>query len=184
MGPSFFTSIYIKHAQISRNSYEHFWWETFCIVLIYYVSCKLVTNLIMRVHSIFSFKFHWLKKAKGKLAMEITGLSRWFFVFFPTFEYVSVWLGAFLVAKNLAAMQEIQDMQIRSLSQEDLLEELIASHSSILSWKIPWTEEAGGLQSLHGGRKKPTGDITEPIHTGKVHASVCFTCSHLFCLVF
>ena len=37
---------------------------------------------------------------------------------------------------------------VQSLGQEDLLEEEMASHSSILAWKIPWTEEPGGLQSM------------------------------------
>ena len=39
-------------------------------------------------------------------------------------------------------------MWIRSLGQEDPLEEEMATHSSILAWKIPWTEEPGGLQSM------------------------------------
>ena len=39
-------------------------------------------------------------------------------------------------------------MQIRSLGPEDPLEEGVAIHSSILAWRIPWTEEAGGLQSI------------------------------------
>ena len=39
-------------------------------------------------------------------------------------------------------------MQVRSLAQEDPLEEGMATHSSILAWRIPWTEEFGGLQSL------------------------------------
>ena len=42
--------------------------------------------------------------------------------------------------KNLPAMREIG---VRSLSQEDLLEKLMATHSSIPAWKIPWTEEPG-----------------------------------------
>ena len=46
--------------------------------------------------------------------------------------------------KNLPAMQE---MQVRSLSWEDLLEEEMETHSSILAWEIPWTEEPGGLMS-------------------------------------
>ena len=50
-----------------------------------------------------------------------------------------------LVAKNLPTMQE---MQVRSLGQKDSLEEKIATHSSILAGKIPWTEEPGGLQSM------------------------------------
>ena len=39
-------------------------------------------------------------------------------------------------------------MQIHSLGQEDPLEEEMATHSSILAWRIPWTEEPGGLQSM------------------------------------
>ena len=46
--------------------------------------------------------------------------------------------------KNPLAMQE---MQVQSLGQEDPLEEGMATHSSILSWRILWTEESGGLQS-------------------------------------
>ena len=45
-------------------------------------------------------------------------------------------------------MQETQEMRIRSLSQEDPLEEGMATHSSILACRIPWTEESGGLQSM------------------------------------
>ena len=44
-------------------------------------------------------------------------------------------------------MQETQKMRVRSLGQEDALEEGMATHSSILAWRIPWTEELGGLQS-------------------------------------
>ena len=45
-------------------------------------------------------------------------------------------------------MQEMREMQVASLGQEDPLEEETATHSSILAWKIPWTEEPGGLQSM------------------------------------
>ena len=38
-------------------------------------------------------------------------------------------------------------MQVQSLGGEDPLEECIATHSSILAWRVPWTEESGGLQS-------------------------------------
>ena len=49
------------------------------------------------------------------------------------------------VVKNPPAVQELQELQVRSLSQEDPLEEGMATHSSILAWGIPWTEEPGGL---------------------------------------
>ena len=45
-------------------------------------------------------------------------------------------------------MQEMQEMQIRSLGWEDPLKEEMATHSSILAWKIPWTEESGMLHSM------------------------------------
>ena len=45
-------------------------------------------------------------------------------------------------------MQETQETQVGSLGQEDPLEEEMATHSSILPKKIPWTEEPGGLQSM------------------------------------
>ena len=51
--------------------------------------------------------------------------------------------------KNLHAMQETQ---VRSLGQEDPLEEEMAPHSSILAWRIPWTEEPGGLQPMGSQR--------------------------------
>ena len=50
--------------------------------------------------------------------------------------------------KNLPAMQEMQETQVRCLGPEDPLEEEMATHSSILAWRIPWTEECGGLQSV------------------------------------
>ena len=45
-------------------------------------------------------------------------------------------------------MQEMQETWVRSLGQEDLLEEGMALHSSILAWRIPWTREPGGLQLM------------------------------------
>ena len=49
-------------------------------------------------------------------------------------------------------MQETQETQVRFLDQEDPLEEETATHSGILVWKIPWTEEPGGLQSMESQR--------------------------------
>ena len=54
--------------------------------------------------------------------------------------------------KNLPAMQETQETLVQSLSQEDSLEEEMATHSSILAWRIPWTVKPGGLQSLGSHR--------------------------------
>ena len=66
--------------------------------------------------------------------------------------------------KNLPAIQE---PWVRSLGWEDLLEEKMATHSSILAWKIPWTEKPGGLQST-GCKESGTTEHTYT-HT-RVHA--------------
>ena len=52
------------------------------------------------------------------------------------------------MVKNLPATQYTQVMRVQSLGQEDPLEKEIATHSSILIWRIPWIEEPGGLQSM------------------------------------
>ena len=49
------------------------------------------------------------------------------------------------MAKNLP---EVQETRVRFLGLEDLLEKRMATHSSILAWRIPWTEEPNGLQSM------------------------------------
>ena len=53
-----------------------------------------------------------------------------------------------LVVENLPAVQETQETRVRSLGGEDPLEEGVETHSSVLTWRIPWTEEPGGLQSM------------------------------------
>ena len=55
------------------------------------------------------------------------------------------------MVKNPPAMQ---DMQVQSLGLENTLEEEMATHSRILAWKMPWTEEPGGLQSMGWQRVK------------------------------
>ena len=61
-----------------------------------------------------------------------------------------LFIWASLVAqwvKSPPAMQETQETQVRSLGWEDPLQKGTATHSNILAWKIPWTEEPGRLQS-------------------------------------
>ena len=57
-------------------------------------------------------------------------------------------LGASLVAQTLKNLPIMQETWVRSLGQEDPLEKGIATHSSILAWRIPWTAELSGLQSI------------------------------------
>ena len=62
-------------------------------------------------------------------------------------EQASKHLASLVVqmVKNLPAMQETQ---VQSLGWDDPMEKDMATHSSILAWRIPWTEESGGLQSM------------------------------------
>ena len=55
---------------------------------------------------------------------------------------------AFLMAQTVKKLSAIQETQVQSLAQEDPLEKQMATHSSILAWKITWTEEPGGLQFM------------------------------------
>ena len=66
------------------------------------------------------------------------------------------------------SMQETQEMQARSLRWEDPLEKGLATHPSILAWRIPWTEEPGGWQSMRSQRS----DVTEWLGTH----STCIPC--------
>ena len=59
----------------------------------------------------------------------------------------------------------MQEMQVRSLSREDPLEKGMATHSNILAWKIPWTEEPDSLQSM-GLQRVGHDSVTEHNSTG------------------
>ena len=63
--------------------------------------------------------------------------------------------GVSLVAQKEKNPPTIHETQVRSLDQKDPLEKGMATHSSILAWRIPWTEEPGGPQSM-GSRKSRT----------------------------
>ena len=53
-----------------------------------------------------------------------------------------------LVAQMIKNLPDMQETQVQSLGGEDPLEKRTATHSSILAWRIPWTEEPGGLQCI------------------------------------
>ena len=60
--------------------------------------------------------------------------------------------GSSLEGQTIKNLPAIRDTQVRSLGREDPLEKEMATHSSILAWRIPWTEEPGGLQSTGSQR--------------------------------
>ena len=79
-------------------------------------------------------------------------------------------IGASLVAQTVKHLPAMRETQVLSLDWEDPLEKKMATHSSILAWKLPWTEEPGRLQSKWGHKES---DTTERRHfTSSLHASV------------
>ena len=68
--------------------------------------------------------------------------------------------------KNLLA---VQVTQVQCLGQEDPLEEEMSTHSSILAWEIPWTEEPGGLQSAGSQSRTRCSMHTESFHVRRGH---------------
>ena len=61
-------------------------------------------------------------------------------------------------------MQKTQDTQIQSPGQEDALEKGVATHSSVLVWKISWTEESGGPQSIYSQKGQTQVSTTTTLH--------------------
>ena len=71
---------------------------------------------------------------------------------FAVFKAFYQSVGASLVAQRLKHLPAMRETWVRSLGQEDPLEKEMATHSSILARRIPWTEEPGGLQSTGSQR--------------------------------
>ena len=68
--------------------------------------------------------------------------------------------NASLVAQRVKCLPTMRETWVRSLGQKDPLEKEMATHSSTLAWKIPWTEKPGRLQSMGLGKS----DTTERLH--------------------
>ena len=71
---------------------------------------------------------------------------------FLLFVYDSPYLRDSLVVQRVKSLPAMQETRVQTLGQEDSLEKEMAPHSSILAWKIPWTEESGRLQSMGSQR--------------------------------
>ena len=97
--------------------------------------------------------------------MLLNTMERWFLVLYGILPLIYLWVtinhfnytttllihvvcGPLLVAQMIKNPIAMQETQVGSLGQEDPLEKEMASHSSILAWEIPWTEEPGRLQSM------------------------------------
>jgi len=88
--------------------------------------------------------------------------------------------GSSLIAqlvKNLPAMQETQ---VQFLDKEDALEKEMATHSSILAWRIPWTEESGRLYIVHGVARVRHDLVTKPPPDIYIHIYYICICIHIY----
>ena len=68
-------------------------------------------------------------------------------IFIVVLILISLMIGASLIAQSVKSLPAMQETQVQSLGWEDPVEKEMATHSSTLAWRIPWTEEPGGLQS-------------------------------------
>ena len=66
----------------------------------------------------------------------------------PKFKNIYTIFGASTVAQSVKNLPAMQETRVQFLGREDSLEKEMANHSSILAWRIPWTEEPGRLQSM------------------------------------
>ena len=73
-------------------------------------------------------------------------------VFLEVLVYVQGQHWTSLVSQTVKHLSTMWETQVQSLGREDLLEKEMATHSSNLAWKIPWTEELGGLRSMQSQR--------------------------------
>ena len=87
-------------------------------------------------------------------------------------------VGCSLVAQRLKRLPAMQETRVRSLGQKDSLEKKMATHSSILAWRIPWMEESGGLQST-GSQRVGNNWMTSLSVDVKVYLIVGVTCISL-----
>ena len=78
------------------------------------------------------------------------------------------------MAQRVKSLPAMQETQVQSLHQEDSLEEGMATHSSILAWRIPWTEKHGGLQSM-GSQRVRHDLVTKTETTTNVKYAVLWT---------
>ena len=89
-----------------------------------------------------------LEKAMNRGAWQatVTGITKSWTL--NDLHFTSLPRGASLVVQRVKCLPAMQETWVRSLGQEDPLEKEMATHSSTLAWKIPWTEKPGRLQSI------------------------------------
>ena len=108
--------------------------------------------------------FHFLQ-----ICLQLLVFISLLYVCISSTTFDSTYKETSLVAQMVKRLLTIRENQVWSLGQEDLLEKEMATHSSVLAWKIPWTEEPGSLQSMGlqiVGHNRATNTFTSIVITG------------------
>ena len=106
---------------------------------------KVTVHCLILVTVLFLLCSQWADLWKSALCFSFLLYYSIFFILCSDSGY---YLGASLVAQMVKNLPVMQETWILSLCWEDPLEKEMATHSSILAWRIPWTEESGGLPSM------------------------------------
>ena len=100
-----------------------------------------------------NYKHEKLSLVRECVSIEITKVFIWIKVIMHHIKICEKHVcRASLVAQSVKHLPTMRETQVRSLGQEDPLEKEMATHSSTLAWKIPWTKEPGRLQSMGSQR--------------------------------
>ena len=135
---------------------------------------SLSSSIIIIVSLCFS-KWLWRFKEKPRKYLKWLTYNR-FLIHANPLMFFFVWsVSDGSVVKKQLAKQETEETRVQSLGQEDPFEEKVAIHSSTFAWKIPWTEEPGGLQSMMSQR---IGCDWPHRHIVAVQYYVWHRCSH------
>ena len=102
----------------------------------------------------------------------------WFTTFCIRYKEERAFPGGSAV-ENSPAIQELQEMRVLFQGQEDLLEKCMATHPSILAWRIPWREEPGRLQSIGLQSWTWQKQLSTHTQTGKFYILWCFLVNFL-----
>ena len=102
------------------------------------------------------YVFHYTLKYDYERRDRYEVMGTHLFACFPRREIIVRLYRVSLVAQMVKKLSAMQETQVQSLGREDPPGEGMATHYSILAWRIPWTEEPGGLHTAHGVSRSQT----------------------------
>ena len=107
----------------------------------------------MTTHSsILAWRIPWTQEPDGLQSMSLQRVGHDWATSTSIYNMSLYIIGASLVAQMVKNLPAIWETWVQSLGQQDPLEKGMATHSSILAWRIPWTKQPGGLQSMGSQR--------------------------------